>query len=86
MRKFARAIEAETEAVAGLMVTSAESLTFSLETGECLSGEDYRVSVFPVRIDGDDVYVQLPPVEELDAELATSKACNKAHACELQPV
>jgi nitrite reductase (NADH) large subunit len=61
--------------------------TFSLETGECLSGEDFRVSVFPVRVDGDDVYVRLPPAPELDRELATGHACNKAPACgELQPV
>ena len=59
--------------------------TFSLESGECLTGEDFRVSVFPVKVDGDDVYVQLPPVAELDAELATDKTCNKFHACELQP-
>jgi nitrite reductase (NADH) large subunit len=59
--------------------------TFSLETGECLTGEDFRVSVFPVKVDGDDVYVQLPPATELDAELATHETCNKSHACELQP-
>jgi nitrite reductase (NADH) large subunit len=54
--------------------------TFSLETGACTSaGDNYSVRVFPVRIDGDDVYLQLPPIEELDAELATAKTCN--HAC-----
>jgi nitrite reductase (NADH) large subunit len=60
--------------------------TFSLETGECLSGEDYRVTVFPVKVDGVDVYVQLPSAAELDATLATAKTCNRAHACELQTV
>jgi nitrite reductase (NADH) large subunit len=60
--------------------------TFSLETGECLSGEDFRVSVFPVKVDGDDVYVQLPPAAELDRDLATDQTCNKAQTCgELQP-
>ena len=58
--------------------------TFSLETGECLSGENFRVSVFPVMVDGDDVYAQLPPAEELDATLATEKTCNQVHSCELQ--
>jgi nitrite reductase (NADH) large subunit len=58
--------------------------TFALETGECLSGEDYSVEVFPVKIDGDDVYVQLPPIDEIDALLATAKNCNKACAHELQ--
>src|SRR4029453_500826 len=52
--------------------------TFSLETGACLSGDDFRVSVFPVRVDGDDVYVQLPPAGDLARELATGHTCNKA--------
>jgi NAD(P)H-dependent nitrite reductase large subunit/NAD(P)H-dependent nitrite reductase small subunit len=55
--------------------------TFSLESGACLTGEDFRVSVFPVKVDGDDVYVQLPPAADLDRELATAQTCNKAHAC-----
>ncbi len=50
--------------------------TFSLETGACLSGEDYSVRVFPVKIEGDDVYLHLPSAEELDAYLATEKTCN----------
>jgi nitrite reductase (NADH) large subunit len=54
--------------------------TFSLKTGECLSGESYSVQTFPVRVDGDDVYVHLPPAEQLDAVLATDKTCNgKCH-------
>jgi nitrite reductase (NADH) large subunit len=52
--------------------------TFSLESGKCLSGEAYSVEVFPVKIDGDDVYLQLPPVEHLDALLATEKTCNSS--------
>lgn len=50
--------------------------TFSLETGEYLSGEDYSLRVFPVKVEGDDVFLQLPPMEELDALLATAKTCN----------
>jgi nitrite reductase (NADH) large subunit len=50
--------------------------TFALETGKCLSGEDYSVRVFPVKVEGDDVYLQLPPAELLDALLATQKTCN----------
>ncbi len=49
---------------------------FSLETGACLSGEDYSVRVFPVKVEGDDVFLHLPPAEELDAVLATTKTCN----------
>jgi nitrite reductase (NADH) large subunit len=51
--------------------------TYSLETGKCTTaGDDYSVRVFPVKIDGDDVYLHLPLIEELDAELATEKTCN----------
>ena len=60
--------------------------SFSLETGECLTGEDYRVQTFPVKVDGDDVYVELPFVELLDAELATAETCNRVDECSLQAV
>jgi nitrite reductase (NADH) large subunit len=40
---------------------------FSLESGKCLSGEDYAVKVFPVRVEGNDVYVQVP-VADKDGE------------------
>ena len=40
--------------------------TFSLESGACLSGESYRVEVFPVRVEGDDVFVELPPESEME--------------------
>jgi nitrite reductase (NADH) large subunit len=62
--------------------------TFSLESGKCTSaGDDYAVRVFPVKIDGDDVYLHLPPIEELDAELATEKTCNgtTCHTAEPAP-
>ena len=45
--------------------------TFSLQSGECLSGDEMSVKVFPVRIDGDQVYLFLPPTDQLDALLAT---------------
>lgn len=60
--------------------------TFSLESGECLTGETSAVEIFPVKIDGDDVYLQLPDVEVMDAVLATDKTCNKACHHELQTV
>jgi nitrite reductase (NADH) large subunit len=44
---------------------------YSLETGRCLSGEDYSLKVFPVKVEGGDVFVQLPPQRQLDALLAT---------------
>jgi nitrite reductase (NADH) large subunit len=59
--------------------------TFSLETGACLSGEDYSVRVFPVKVEGDDVYLHLPPAEELDVVLATEKTCNGSCHAETPP-
>jgi nitrite reductase (NADH) large subunit len=44
---------------------------YSLETGKCLSGEGYSVKVFPVKVNGDAVFVKLPPQRQLDALLAT---------------
>lgn len=53
--------------------------TFSLESGECLSGESYRVEVFPVRIEGDDVHVELPSEKELKRRGRVPRPC--AVAC-----
>jgi NAD(P)H-dependent nitrite reductase small subunit len=39
--------------------------TFSLESGRCLSGDDLALTTFPVRIEGDDVLVEVPPAMEL---------------------
>jgi nitrite reductase (NADH) large subunit len=50
--------------------------TFSLETGHGMSDQDYSIRVFPVRVDGDDVYLNLPSIESLDAVFATDKTCN----------
>ncbi|HEV2479953.1 MAG TPA: nitrite reductase small subunit NirD [Puia sp.] len=33
--------------------------TFSLETGACLSGEDYQIRTFPIRIKNGKVYIGL---------------------------
>ncbi|MEO2049779.1 MAG: nitrite reductase large subunit NirB [Pirellulales bacterium] len=44
---------------------------FSLQSGESLSGEDFSVKVFPVKVAGENVLVQLPPKSQLDALLAT---------------
>ena len=54
--------------------------TFSLESGECLSGDEHRVKVFPVKVADDQVYLLLPPTEQLDALLATEHHC--VTACE----
>jgi NAD(P)H-dependent nitrite reductase small subunit len=34
--------------------------TFDLTSGGCLSGDDLSIATYPVRIEGDDVLVELP--------------------------
>jgi nitrite reductase (NADH) large subunit len=67
--------------------------TFSLDTGESLQGEDYSVRTFPVKVEGDNVYVELPPTEVLDKLLATpigralATPCTSCvDACTVSPV
>jgi len=48
---------------------------FSLKTGACLSGEDFSVKVFPVRVTDDQVFLELPPKEQLSALLSTELHC-----------
>ena len=55
--------------------------TFSLESGACLSGDDDAVQVFAVKVEGDQVYLKLPPTEVLDRQLATAIGCRLATAC-----
>jgi nitrite reductase (NADH) large subunit len=40
--------------------------TFSLKTGECLSGDQLKVRTFPVKIEGDHVYLELPSEAEIE--------------------
>ncbi len=54
---------------------------FSLESGECLSGEEYAVQVFPVRVEGEDVYLNLPESDVLNPLLATEIGCTLATSC-----
>jgi nitrite reductase (NADH) large subunit len=49
--------------------------TFDLASGQCLSGDDLAIATFAVRIVGEDVLVELPPIEEL-----TAAACFDGHA------
>jgi nitrite reductase (NADH) large subunit len=48
---------------------------FSLQTGQCLSEDAFALKVFPVKIEGDAVLLELPPQEQLDALLATELHC-----------
>ncbi len=59
--------------------------TFSLDSGQCLSGEPYTVKVFPVRVVNEQVQLLLPPEDQLNALLATDlhrvRACETAACC-----
>jgi nitrite reductase (NADH) large subunit len=63
---------------------------FSLQTGACLSGDDLSLKVFPVKVEGDSVFVRLPPPAQLDALLATHlhliHACPEACGSSREPV
>ncbi|MBI3821325.1 MAG: nitrite reductase small subunit NirD [Planctomycetes bacterium] len=50
--------------------------TFSLETGKGMSDKEFAIQTFPVKVDGDDVYLHLPSIETLDEMFATEKTCN----------
>jgi nitrite reductase (NADH) large subunit len=55
--------------------------SFSLQSGQCIgvrNDEEYSVQVFPVKVEDNDVFLLLPPVEELDAVLATETTCNSS--------
>jgi NAD(P)H-dependent nitrite reductase small subunit len=39
--------------------------TYDLASGACLSGDDLKIATFPVRVEGDSVWVELPPAEEV---------------------
>jgi len=41
--------------------------TFDLRSGACLTGDLDAIATFPVKIEGDDVLVELPPAEDLCA-------------------
>ena len=53
--------------------------TFSLESGTCLSGEDYQVQVFPVKVEADACYLDLPAER-------TSRRCSEPRDALRDPV
>jgi hypothetical protein len=56
--------------------------TFSLLDGKSLQGEEYRIETFPVKVVGEEVFLELPPVEVLDELLATEIGCQLATSCQ----
>jgi nitrite reductase (NADH) large subunit len=59
--------------------------TFSLETGKCTTDEPYNIQTFRVKIEGGEVYLELPPEEKLNESLATEHFCVSA-SCSSAPV
>jgi len=55
--------------------------SFSLESGESLAGDEYRIKTFQVKIEAGRVFVELPPPESLDPVMATEIGCQLATAC-----
>jgi nitrite reductase (NADH) large subunit len=53
--------------------------TFNLETGECMSGDELRVQTFPVKVEGEFVYMELPAEKELE-ELLKAQDCGSSCA------
>ncbi len=56
--------------------------TFSLKTGESLQNEPYDIRTFPVKVEGEQVLLELPPTAVLDQLLATEIGCSLATSCE----
>ncbi|HET6422405.1 MAG TPA: nitrite reductase large subunit NirB, partial [Planctomycetaceae bacterium] len=61
--------------------------TFSLKTGDCLTGEPYSIDTFPVKVDGDDVLLFVPPPGKLATQTAIEQrkcasSCHHASACQ----
>ena len=51
--------------------------TFSLKSGECLTGESYSIDTYPVKVDGDDVLLWLPPPGRLaSAPAVQQRSCH----------
>ncbi|GAB5443805.1 MAG: nitrite reductase large subunit NirB [Fuerstiella sp.] len=55
--------------------------TFSLQSGESLQDEPYNIRTFPVKVEGDEVFLELPPEELLNRLLATEIGCRLATSC-----
>lgn len=55
---------------------------FSLEDGRCLTGENFEIHTFPVKVEGDGVYVELPPAQELARAIGPTRAPGQVDAAE----
>ena len=78
---MSRGLIGETDGAVPKVACPLHKKTFSLESGECISGEDYQVDVFPVKVEDSKVFLELPPPEVLDAQHATEIGCSLATSC-----
>ncbi|KAH9947040.1 nitrite reductase [Amylocystis lapponica] len=46
---------------------------FTLRSGDCLNDDAYSILAFDVRAEGEDLFLLLPEIDELDAVIGTSK-------------
>jgi hypothetical protein len=46
---------------------------FSLDTGDCKNDDEYKILAFDVKEENGDLLVQLPPSDELDALIGSSR-------------
>ncbi|MCA9578293.1 MAG: nitrite reductase large subunit NirB [Myxococcales bacterium] len=56
--------------------------SFSLVSGECLSGEDYQIMTFPVEVQDGRVFARVPPASALADQLCAARSSCHAHAAE----
>jgi NAD(P)H-dependent nitrite reductase small subunit len=54
--------------------------TFSLLDGSCLSGGAPAIRTFPVKVENGDVWIELPPPQQLEAELCPGSSSCAPHA------
>jgi nitrite reductase (NADH) large subunit len=59
--------------------------TFSLQSGECLSGDSLSIKTFPVKVENGTVYVELPPIAMVEEMIpcSRSRSSGTADGCEL---
>lgn len=46
---------------------------YALDDGDCLNDNDYSIITFDAKEEDGDLYIRLPPIDDLDAVLGTSK-------------
>jgi nitrite reductase (NAD(P)H) len=63
--------------VAILIVSRLHKRNFQLSTGDCLSDDQYKILAFDVKAEDGKLLVLLPPPDDLDALIGTSRWMGK---------